>query len=255
MGILKKLFGENDITKEKEKNQLTVISKKKTEVQTALPMLSVHPDIQNYLWIGDGEYKNYFPERTDMGTIKGSGISIHFSFDIEEPSLIYTNLPISSNISLAERPQYFPTYRDLSPEQKGVYWKLLGNPYNAEIDIGYVFVLYYGLERYLMTAKYEEVIDVILKLRDVHPNRSFQMYSANAVILTCLQRQRADIVQKFMDSLDKDYEYNFSPNLFLLCKYSLDIPLTAQDLMRLAKSFEFTNRNYIKNIQICFLKS
>lgn len=49
-----------------------------------------------------------------------------------------------------------------------------------------------------------------------------------------------------MQSLDKDFELNFPSNMFLLCNYGLDIPLTCKDLMRLAKAFEFENLNYIK---------
>ena len=113
--------------------------------------------------------------------------------------------------------------------------------------------LYYGLERYLLTDSYEEVIDVILKLRDVHQNKSFQSYSANAVILTCMYRQRADIAQKFMMSLDKDYEFNFSPNLFLICKYSLGLPLYGVEIMRFAKAFGFTKNNYIKKYPKLFI--
>ena len=81
------------------------------------------------------------------------------------------------------------------------------------------------------------------------------MYTANAVILTCLQRQRADIVQRFMNSLDKEHEYQFSPDLFLLCKYSLGIPLTAYEIMRMAKAFEFSKDNYIKKYPDAFLQA
>ena len=162
-------------------------------------------------------------------------------------------LPIADAKGSIEKPPYYPTYKDLTPEQRGVYWTLLANPYDNTIDIGYVFILYYGLERYLLTDKYEAVIDVILKLRDVHQNKSFQTYTANAVILTCLHRQRADIVLRFMNSLDKEYEFSFSSNLFLFCKYSLGLPLTAGEVMRMAKSFEFTKNNYIKNYPDLFL--
>jgi len=52
---------------------------------------------------------------------------------------------------------------------------------------------------------------------------------------------------EFMQSLNNDYELQFSDNLFILYKYTLDIPLSSKDIMRLAKSFEFSNTNYIKN--------
>lgn len=110
------------------------------------------------------------------------------------------------------------------------------------------------MERYLLSDKYEEAINIILKLRDVYSNKSFQSYSANAIILTCLVNQRADIVMRFMESLDKEYEFNFSDNLFLLCKYCMGLSLNAKDIMRLAKSFEFTKTNYIKNYPDIFFE-
>ena len=219
-------------------------------------ILSVHPDIQNLLWIGDGKYKNYIPIPAKETIIMGSGIKILISFSSdEEPSLLYLSLPIANVTGNVERPPYYPTYKSLTPQQKGVYWKLLGNPYDNSIDIGYVFILYYGLERYLLTDQYEKAIDVILKLRDVHTNNSFQMYSANAVILTCLQRQRPDLVQKFIASLDKEHEFSFSSGEYLLCKYALGIPLIAEEVMRMAKSFEFTKNNYIKNYPELFIRA
>ena len=115
------------------------------------------------------ENKNYVPTPPKKVTISELGISLSISFSSdEEPSLIFMGLPIAHVDGPVERPPYYPTYKGLTPEQRGIYWKLLANPYDETIDIGYIFILYYGLERYLLTDKYEEVIDVILKLRDVH---------------------------------------------------------------------------------------
>ena len=231
MSLLNKLFGNRNQSNNDLANNTSLVARNTTVVEKSKPMLKVHPDIQNLLWIADGENKNYVPTVANKSSFTVNGLTFTVSFSsTEEPSLIYMKLPISDINGNIERPPYFPTYRELTPEQRGMYWKLLANPYDNSIDIGYVFILYYGLERYLMTDKYEETIDLILKLRDVHQNKSFQSYTANAVILTCLQRQRADIVQKFMNSLDKEYEFNFSSNLFLLCKFSLGLDLTGQEM-------------------------
>lgn len=241
-----------------QKKESKIDSTALTTQKSALPnsiLLSVHPDILNYIWIGDGKMKNYTPQQNNGQKIIINGVTFTFSFGIqEEPSLIFTKLPINTDTNFAERPPYFPTYKELSPEQRGMYWKLLANPYDSSIDIGYVFILYYGLERYLLTDKYEEIINILLKLRDVHTNPSFQSYSANAIILTCLVRQRADLVMKFMNSLDKKHEYCFSDNLFLLCKYCLNLSLTVPEIIRLAKSFEFTKTTYTKNYPDMFFE-
>ena len=253
MGIFNKFFKNKNLLNKTQTSLEKAVSVTNKSIQSNQYILNVHPDIRNYLWIGNGNYQNYVPNQTFIN-VDNITFTVSFSTD-EEPSLIYLDLPISTITENVERPPYYPTYKTLTPEQRGIYWKLLANPYDNTIDIGYVFILYYGLERYLLTENYEQAIDIILKLRDVHNNKSFQSYSANAVILTCLSKQRADIVLKFLNSLNKDYEFDFSPDLYLFCKYSLNIPLTSEEIIRMAKSFEFTKTNYIKNYPDLFLKN
>lgn len=240
-----------DLFFRKKSNQKTSIIPKHVSVakKTIVDDLYIHEDIKDLIWVADGIMKNYNSEKEeDIYEYNGIKIIIS-SIRKEEPSLISTNLPLEEvdNIYNIERPTYYPTYSELTPQQKWVYWKLLANPYNTKIDIGFVFILYYGLERHLLNGDFEKAFNVILKLRDLHKNKSFQYYSANALILTCLFKQRIDLAIKFIQSLDKEYELQFSDNLFILCKYCLDISLTSKDIMRLAKSFEFKNVNYIKN--------
>lgn len=249
MGLLGKLFGLNNNEK-----TTTLIAKNHTPV---LQMLPVHSDLQDLLWIADGPRRNYTTQRNDQ-SMEYAGIRVTFSsYSSEEPSLISTLLPIQDAINPqnVERPPYYPSYSGLTPAQRGIYWRLLANPYNGQFDVGYVFILYYGLERHLLEGDYEKAFHVILKLRDVYDNASFQSYSACALVLTSLFRQRADLAAEFYQSLNKDYELNFSNNLYLLCKMGLDTPLTSNDLMRMAKTFEFTNLNYIKKFPDIFEKN
>jgi hypothetical protein len=216
----------------------------------------IHDDIKGLIWIADGIHKNYV-EKENKETYRMGSILVTIAMHHEEPSLIYTKekIVIPNNYLLVERPPYWPTYINLSPEQKGVYMKLLSNPYDSKINIGFVFLLYYGLERHLLYGNFEEALKVIIKLRDVHKNKSFQAYSANSIVLTCLLRQRGDLVLDFIKSLDKDYEFLFSDNLFLMCYYSFKIPLSAKDLTRMAKTFGFENMNYIKKVPELFIES
>lgn len=104
--------------------------------------------MKNLLWIADGPKKNYIPKDSDQ-SIEYKGICIKFSsFSSQEPSLISTNFLLKkvNNPQDIQRPSYFPTYAGLTKEQRGVYWNLLENPYSGEFNIGYVFILYYGLE-------------------------------------------------------------------------------------------------------------
>ena len=261
MGILGKLFGR---TKEKKDHQyaekkvsqtatLSVPSQHTMSIQpqhtlSHLPELSAHPDLKNLLWWSDGPYKNYTPTKS-IEHINVNGFVLEISLKgMQEPSLLSVNAPVNANINPAsvDRLPYYPDYSRLSPEQKGVYWQFLHNPYAGSFEIGYVFILYYGLERHLLKGDYENAFQVILKLRDVYSSGSFQSYSGCAIIVACLMHNRIDLLNEFFASLNKDYELKFSANLYLLGKYGLGIPLYTQDIMRMAKDFEFTNLNYIK---------
>lgn len=239
-----------DFLRKKEVAERNVETIKNNEVIVRKnPPIEIHEDLKGLIWFGDGPLQNYTNENIAKNTFEVYGIKLIFRMSgDEEPSLIYTkqHIVIPNDITLVERPPYCPTYSGLTPEQKGVYIKLLQNPYNPDIDIGFVFILYYGLERHLLCGDFEKAYKVILKLRDVHSNKSFQSYSANALVLISMFHQRGEIALDFIKSIDKDYEFSFSDNLFLLCYYSFNIPLTAKDVMRMARTFEFTNLNYLK---------
>ena len=159
----------------------------------------IHDDIKGLIWIADGIYRNY-EKRENKETYRMGSILVTIAMNHEEPSLIYTKekIVIPNDYMLVERPPYWPTFLNLSPEQKGVYMRLLSNPYDSSINIGFVFLLYYGLERHLLYGDFERALKVIIKLRDAHKNKSFQSYSANAIVLTCLIKQRGDLVLEFI---------------------------------------------------------
>jgi len=240
-----------DLFKKNEATQKSIVESVPKEIVTFLQSeFTLHEDLKGLVWIGDGKFKNYTSKVNSENSFEINGISFSISMmGQNEPSLIITKEKIfkPSNYLKVERPPYFPTYIGLTPEQKWVYLKLLSNPYDTNIDIGFVFILYYGLERHLLEGNFESAFKVILKLRDAHANKSFQSYSANALVLTSMLHKRGDLAFEFIKSLDKDFELAFSDNLFIICYFSFDIPLKARDLMRMAKTFEFTNTSYIKN--------
>lgn len=136
-----------------------------------------HEDLRGLLWFSDGPFQNYINENIEKHTFDCNWMRLSFRFSgDDEPSLIYTKqlfiIPNEIDMSLVEKPPYCPTYSGLTPEQKMVYIKLLQNPYDAGIDIGFVFLLYYGLERHLLVGDYARACNVILKLREVHKNGS-----------------------------------------------------------------------------------
>lgn len=193
---------------------------------------NLHPDIMGLVWFIDGKLKN---------------INTH------EPSAISIKLPISMLNHLAI-PPYFPDYTTLSPDQRGCYLKTLGDPYNANNDIGYVFLLYYGLERYLLTNKYEHAFNVILKLRKVFNNRSFQNYSFFSLLVTALEKQRKDLCLQLVNNLNLE-NINFAANLFIYYKFITQEPFTAKELTHYARDFGFTNTHYIKDYPDLFIST
>jgi hypothetical protein len=249
-----------DIFKKKDVAQKGIVESTSKEIVTSHEAITfpqstftLHEDLRGLVWIADGKFKNYDLNAAKAKSEKSFETNgIRFSISMmgqNEPSLIFTKERISAPKDglIVERPPYFPTYIGLTQEQKWTYLKLLTNPYDTNIDIGFVFILYYGLERHLLEGDFESAFRVILKLRDAHTNKSFQSYSANALVLTSMLYKRADLALEFIKSLNKGHELAFSDNLFVVCYFSFDLPLKAADLMRMAKTFEFTNISYIKN--------
>jgi hypothetical protein len=252
------------------KNFGELILKNKEEQSKSIEIknFTIHDDIKQLLWFADGPLKNLTKEQMEHDK---NAISLKIQFEpddprfvmckelnltIDEPSLIYTKKAIIQpqdglNVPV---PYYSPRYKDLSPEQRWMYLQFLANPYNTDFDIGYVFILYYGLERHLLQGDFDDAFKVIIKLRDVHTNKSFQKYSGNAVILSSLLKCKGEYAVEFVKSLDTDYKFWFSDNLLLLCYYSFNIPLLPKHLMRMAKTFGFTKTNYIKKSPDVFEK-
>lgn len=243
-----------DSTASAQKNEYSPSPSAHVKKQSTL--LTVHPDLKDLLWIGDGPYKNYTRRAEHEECININGYTIRFStYGSDEPSLIRAKLPVQEpkNPSEVPRPPYYPSYDELSPEQRWLYLDFLKNPYTGTHDIGYVFILYYGLERFLFSDQGNHAFEVILKLRDNYSNNSFQAYSSAALILFAIVNKDVSLAKNFLDSIDKTYEMKIPAGLLILLKYSLSLPLTSYEVMNYAKIFGFNNQRYIKNNPETFL--
>lgn len=128
----------------------------------------------------------------------------------------------------------------MTPEQRYNYLKFLTD-IKAAVDIGYVFVFYYGLEKkiYLDDDLYESV-EMISVLQNYHKNHSFLAYSNDALIYAAMKKKDPNILLNVnLDTL--------RPELLFLVKGSSIGEFNAQDLMILAKGVGFTNTRYIKS--------
>lgn len=242
-----------DIFKKKTNNTQEIVPVQKTAIQTKTNMIAVRPDtvskdVLQLLWFSDGPYKNYVQSVKHKSSINMDGIKIDISFmGSMEPSAISMNLPIKQPRSVddIERPSYYPAYNSISPEQRWIYLNWLRNV-ESSINIGYVFIFYYGLERHLFFGNVEEAFNMVLRLRKYHKNSSFLGYSSNALIAACLFHKREDLFVKFINSIE-DIEEVVLSNIYILVKQCMGMGLTALELMALAGKVGFSNKRYIKD--------
>ena len=220
---------------------------------------NIIPDeIVNLLWFPDGPFKNFSPDIKDNG-FKIGGLFLNSSTGMgsissTEPSAIYYKLLIRPTYNLNDVPKlpYFPSYASLTPEQRWIYLNWLRN-IEANVDIGYVFLFYYGLERHLVFGNYEQAFRIILRLRQNHRNNSFLNYSSNALNATCLIHDNSDLLNEYIKSEEKNVKYKISSLLFIT-KYATNLDLTADELIALSKDVGFSNQRYIKNERKLFEK-
>lgn len=221
-----------------------------------LNTISIYPEITDMLWIGDGEYKNYTPPVRKP--IKDNNTYLVFYDSVpEEPSTLYLELPLAEpqKDAIIESPPYYPVYKDLLPQQRWLYWKFLSSPFTQNHDIGYVFLFYYGLERHMVSGNFDKAFDITLKLREIYNNNSFQFYTATALVLVCISKQRADLARKLLESYSKNEDADIRTDYLLILKYTFQLPLTIPEIIRNYQYFGFDNNRYIKNQPEMFEKA
>lgn len=150
-----------------------------------------------------------------------------------EPSAIDLTLPICKPTVTVNAPGYYPSYRELTPEQRWIYLNWLCD-ITKPVDIGFVFILYYGLERHLFSALWKEASLMIQQLRKLYTNQSFLRYSADALILAATVGQHPEIIEE--SNLIVEY-----PSLFIR-RYGY---LTIDMILSNVRSWGFTNTRYL----------
>lgn len=203
--------------------------------------------VLNLLWFANGTRQNYFSKTNNVVfDFVGHTISISSSI-LNEPSAIYIDLPIDNTFISPTPLDYFPSYEKLTPQERAAYINWLTD-ITAPIDIGYVFIFYYGLERHLLFGNSEDALKTILLLRKYHKNDSFLFYSGGAVALYSLIHNKLDILQ----SIDIT---QLSIDLRLLVKVLIHNAFSAEDIIDAHAKFGFTNTRYIKNEPQMFLST
>lgn len=181
-------------------------------------------DILNLLWFYDGPRKN---------------------ISDTEPSAISIRLPISHN--KPEPLPYWPSYQEMSPEQRGMYLNWLKD-IDQPIDIGYVFTFFYGIERQILVGNIDNAVAVINRLKQKHDQSSFNSYSDNTLIFAALKKHDPNIL-KLVNPKTTDLK-----NL-ILSKGYFSNKLTSADIVRISKDVGWENTRYIKMYPEKFEKS
>lgn len=189
-------------------------------------------------WIGKGEsldlsgYKISDP----MMYIENSGKKSYF------PHVIQQKLKVSKEDD-GSRLGYWPSYSDITPSQRGVFLRWLeGGKCDPNIDVGYVFIYFYGLEyRVLKHGKdYDLVARELVRLYEIYEsNNSFRSYSEGLLAYTLSKIENKIIAQEIYTQIKpklNKYSIIYRAGINLLLKDSKKI--TSDEVISLVPGFE-----------------
>lgn len=236
MSLLKKLFGSN---KRSEDTSLTV--SKSSALMTGI---FIPEPTKSLLWVTNEDTSKISSPMSIKITISLQPDGAKMETDdghnfYGEPSLIWTKLPVEKNTDLEEKPMYYPSYSHLYPKNRFQYLSWLQDV-TKPTNLSYVFLYYYGLERHLLVGNFDLASQEIFRLLKYHDKGSFRSYAQNALIVSTLHKNRADI-------FDKDSFLFESPsNESLIVRKMLGYKITAAEIMKLSYPFGFKNKRYIK---------
>ncbi len=162
----------------------------------------------------------------------------------DDPSTVFRKLNVSkpNNPDNVSKLDYFPSYAKISPQQR---WKYLNwlEDINQKIDIGYVFIYYYGLERQLLTGNFESAFSEIKLLRDIHLHKSLISYSTTALLYSALFKREKQKLQEILGNRLTDI---IKSDELLICLV-LGYDLSPESLIRIAKGIKSINLRFYKS--------
>lgn len=185
---------------------------------------NINPKILPLLYFTDGQLKNIDSE-------------------VGEPSAISINFPVAEG--QFQKLDYYPSYSELTPEQRDGFLSWLSTDLSNITDIGFAFLLLYCLERHILHDEYlEESLKIISKLQSQINNGSFDYYSSTSIGYIFFIHKRLDLL-KYVDLNKCDIK------LQILLSHRL----SADQLIALATEVDFRNQHYIKEYPELFKKA
>lgn len=185
---------------------------------------NINPKILPLLYFTDGQLKNIDSE-------------------VGEPSAISINFPVAEG--QFQKLNYYPSYSELTPEQRDGFLSWLSTDLSNIPDIGFAFLLLYCLERHILHDEYlEESLKIISKLQSQINNGSFDYYSSTSIGYILFIHKRLDLL-KYVELNKCDIK------LQILLSHRL----SADQLIALASKVDFRNQHYIKEYPELFKKA
>lgn len=221
-------------------------------------MFHPNPDIAPLLWYGDGPNKNwddpdYPADPPNLGghihevahaifdLNDGSRMIWEFHDNTREPSAIFSSLPVYQEQDVPPMLGY-PRWSKLAPGQRWNYLRYLEEPFRP-VEIGYGFLLYYGLERHLYLGDYSAAVPLIFRLRNILDHPSFWYYSSNALLIAAYRHGDCATIHRVLN----DYAtLNGDFNLCVMARTSINQPLSAHELIMYHGKFGFRNTRYLR---------
>ena len=91
----------------------------------------------------------------------------------------------------------------MTPEQRYVYLTWLQDV-SQDIDVGYKFLFFYGLERQLLIGNTSKAFDMIVSLRKNTNNGSFQGHSGTTLYYFCIRAAEEDALDRLRFLFEDD---------------------------------------------------
>ena len=196
---------------------------------------SVSPDS---VWVTQGKSVNVAGYTIPGGLLYvGSGLFNIQGWSIE-PALIDPSLPVARDSSDKEgvHMSYWTAYSQIDPASRNAFLQWLAEGCkDPNINIGYVFLYFYGLERRALfdtqTSPFamgdlKIILDEVKRLRTIYNNSSFSSYSSDFIKIV-ESKGNKDKLYKYSPSLDnKGYElpYNVKKGLSQLAADCIPLP-------------------------------
>lgn len=211
-------------------------------------------EIQNLLWFADGPYKNLDPDNRKKNIITIPLLDAEIKVELNprpEPSAIFANLPINFQTKKSPIENFQPLppkYYSLNSDERYLYLNWLRN-IEENVNISYVFLFYFGLERHLILGNYKEAVNILINLRKYHQHNQFIRYSNGAIVYAALLHKDDTTLIRLLDSIQylKYPQSVIGQSWILYAKYKMQLDLTPDEIIYFCSDVGIKRNNYIKN--------